>query len=369
MRRFVGFVITILALVVLSGCYNENGDEGNLGVAGGDDAVEWGAAVPDTGGTVVESDVVDDAADPVVARVNGVDLRGSNIAIHLNPIRESMSWEHFMLFGEWEIDPENEHPDGGTFRRAILEEAVRIAAFYVVIEQYAATFGIVVSEAEHEIIADQIGQMEEAWGVEEMRRMLTEDGFRDLEHLKELYESMFLMEGVVRQFLMDDELFARFEHLMPPEPEVPELLGAKHILFMFDNFETEEEAEAEAIAMWGRAITGEDFDLLMMTYGQDPGMWTFVDGYSFAAGDMQPEFEQATRELELGGISPPVRTVFGFHIIKRVETNVDDWHMLHQTQPMSLEDRRVDAIFKGLEDLARNADTVFLPALDGIDLD
>ena len=62
---------------------------------------------------------------------------------------------------------------------------------------------------------------------------------------------------------------------------------------------------------------GEDFDLLMNKYTEDPGIEAYPDGYLFTTGDMVQEFENAAFDLKDGQVSDIVQTQFGYHIIKR----------------------------------------------------
>jgi parvulin-like peptidyl-prolyl isomerase len=70
-----------------------------------------------------------------------------------------------------------------------------------------------------------------------------------------------------------------------------------------------------------RARAGEDFSKLVQELSDDPeskpknGELTFVRG----RGIVPPQFESAAFSLELGKISDPVLTVFGYHVIKLVE--------------------------------------------------
>ena len=85
-------------------------------------------------------------------------------------------------------------------------------------------------------------------------------------------------------------------------------IRAKHILV--DNEETAEEVLAKIAA-------GNDFDELVKEYGKDPGMERNKDGYVFAKGEMVKEFEEAAFKLSEGEVSLPVKSQFGYHIIKR----------------------------------------------------
>lgn len=97
---------------------------------------------------------------------------------------------------------------------------------------------------------------------------------------------------------------------------------AKHILIAADEntLSAEEYADKEKLAneVYEKAIAGEDFDALIKEYGEDPGMESNPDGYTFGEGKMVTEFYEGTAALEEGEISKPVKSQFGFHIIQRL---------------------------------------------------
>lgn len=75
--------------------------------------------------------------------------------------------------------------------------------------------------------------------------------------------------------------------------------------------------KAEMDALYDRLIKGEDFASLAESYSDDPG--SAQNGGSlgeFGRGQMVPEFEKAAFALKPGEISKPVRSDFGWHIIR-----------------------------------------------------
>lgn len=75
-----------------------------------------------------------------------------------------------------------------------------------------------------------------------------------------------------------------------------------------------------AYSVYKEAKSGADFDKLIAEYGEDPGMESNPDGYTFTKGEMVEEFEKAAFALKDGEISEPVETEFGWHIIKKIKT-------------------------------------------------
>ncbi|MFN8577213.1 MAG: peptidylprolyl isomerase, partial [Candidatus Sericytochromatia bacterium] len=72
--------------------------------------------------------------------------------------------------------------------------------------------------------------------------------------------------------------------------------------------------------IYQKAIKGENFDALAKKYSTDPGSKDKGGDLGFfSKGRMVPEFEKASFSLKNGEISKPVKSNFGYHIIKRID--------------------------------------------------
>jgi cytoskeletal protein RodZ len=83
-----------------------------------------------------------------------------------------------------------------------------------------------------------------------------------------------------------------------------------------------DEAEALAFAqsLRQRIVDGEDFADLALRFSNDPGSGSQGGDLGWAArGRYVPEFDEAAFSLEVGEISAPVKTSFGYHIIEVLE--------------------------------------------------
>lgn len=67
-----------------------------------------------------------------------------------------------------------------------------------------------------------------------------------------------------------------------------------------------------------RIIKGESFAKLAEQYSIDGTRKRGGDLGFFGHGEMVREFEQAAFALEVGQVSPVIRTQFGYHIIRRL---------------------------------------------------
>jgi peptidyl-prolyl cis-trans isomerase C len=80
------------------------------------------------------------------------------------------------------------------------------------------------------------------------------------------------------------------------------------------------ETEEEALALITQLEGGADFAELAQEFCTGPsGPNGGALGW-FGAGRMVPEFEAAVMTLEVGGVSAPVQTQFGWHVVKLNET-------------------------------------------------
>lgn len=115
---------------------------------------------------------------------------------------------------------------------------------------------------------------------------------------------------------------------LPPEQEV----RARHILLA---------GEDEAKAVIERLGKGEDFAKLAAELSKDPGSGqTGGDLGFFTKERMVPEFSEAAFKLEVGALSAPVKSQFGWHVIK-----VDE----KRTKPVPALDEVKDQIAQYLE--------------------
>lgn len=112
----------------------------------------------------------------------------------------------------------------------------------------------------------------------------------------------------------------------------PEQVKAQHILIKITPEFDESKAKAKIEEIAGQ-ITDKNFGDLATKYSEDPGSKNKGGdlGY-FGKGRMVPEFEQTAFALEPGKVSEPVKTSFGYHIIKVLDKKESSTQELAQVE-------------------------------------
>jgi peptidyl-prolyl cis-trans isomerase D len=122
--------------------------------------------------------------------------------------------------------------------------------------------------------------------------------------------------------LTEDELFDYYE-ANPDEFSQEEQVRARHILLQVGSERTDQQAEEQMLAIRGRLDAGEDFAALATELSDDPGSKTQGGDLGFfGRGQMIDEFEEAAFNAQPGEVVGPVKTNFGYHLI-RVEERRD----------------------------------------------
>jgi peptidyl-prolyl cis-trans isomerase C len=117
----------------------------------------------------------------------------------------------------------------------------------------------------------------------------------------------------------------------------PELVKASHILVSVAADATPEtvlEREKKAKSLFDRVKKGEDFASLAKEFSDDPGSKERGGDLDFFAKDqMVPEFAEAAFSLKKDEVSQPVRSQFGYHVIKATDRKPEGTATLAEAKP------------------------------------
>jgi peptidyl-prolyl cis-trans isomerase C len=196
-------------------------------------------------------------SDPVVAHANGVDIRQSDLAMAESDIGSAMP----------QMGPEQKRD-------------------YLI--TYLADVIILAHAADQQQIANR----------NEVKHRI------EFERQKALMEA--LLQDAGKAAMTDDAMHKIYDEAIKQTPNEEEV-HARHILVA---------TEGEAKDIEAQLKKGADFAALAKEKSKDPGAAEGGDLGYFTKEQMVPEFAEAAFKLEKGQTSDPVKTQFGWHIIK-----------------------------------------------------
>jgi peptidyl-prolyl cis-trans isomerase C len=196
--------------------------------------------------------------DPVVARANGVDIRQSDLSLAEEDIGSAMP----------QMGPEQKR-------------------------DYLITY---LSDV---IILAQAADQHQLANRSDVKQRI------EFERHKALMEAMLQDAG--KAAMTDDALHKVYDEAIKQTPANEEEVHARHILVP---------TEGEAKDIQAQLKNGADFATLAKQKSKDPGAAEGGDLGWFTKDQMVPEFAEAAFKLDKGQISDPIKTQFGWHIIK-----------------------------------------------------
>lgn len=217
------------------------------------------------------------------------------------------------------------------FQEKILEDL--IAERLMLLEARKDTAIVVTDDQIDQAIADHINNLigqfpsEDAFLAELAQEGLSLRSFK--KKLRPEMENQLLKQQLIGRKLSSisisnqevQEFYDQFQDSLPAQPEAVRLA---HILITFQaSGGSENSVRAEAEKIRKNAAAGADFATLAMTYSAGPTAIAGGDLGFIARDDVVPEFGRAAFNLSPGDISGPVRTMYGFHIIKCEEIRGD----------------------------------------------
>jgi peptidyl-prolyl cis-trans isomerase C len=213
-------------------------------------------------------------SDPVVARVNGVDIHQSDIA-----------------FAEEEIGSNAPNMPPEQKREYLINYLVDVIVLSQAAEQQKLADR---PEVKHRLAFDRNRLLMESLLQDTGRSALTDTA----EH--QVYDE------AIKQVKNEEEVHAR--HILVP---------------------TEDEAKAILAQLKG----GADFATLAKEKSKDPGAAEGGDLGYFTKDQMVPEFAAVAFKLDKGQLSDPVKTQFGWHVIKVEDKRVKPTPTFEQVKP------------------------------------
>lgn len=120
---------------------------------------------------------------------------------------------------------------------------------------------------------------------------------------------------------------------------------AQHILLQPNELRDEEQSKSQLRALRERILSGDDFATLAKAHSEDKGSVSQGGSLGWVKpGETVPQFEQAMKALQIGEISEPVESRFGWHIIQVLERRTVDNapHARRQKAQQALRQRRID---------------------------
>ena len=150
------------------------------------------------------------------------------------------------------------------------------------------------------------------------------------------------MRETIKNLTVTDEEAKKFYDENPAMFKQPERIRARHILVSGDEELAKVQDELKA---------GKSFDVVAKEFSRDPGSAANGgDLGEFPRGMMVPEFEKAAFDLKNpGDVSAPVKTQFGWHIIKleqRIPESVIPFEQIKDRLIQELKDQKTQKVLQ-----------------------
>ena len=247
--------------------------------------------------------------DRIVAIVNGEIITLSELERYRSKLREG---------SEATGNPWEKRAKVLESRREILDRLIEEK----LVDQQCKKWAIKVSERDIDMAIEDVKRLN-AITDEQLKMALMADGLSWEDYRQQLREEIKrakLVSRIIRQeFTVDQEGLKKFyiEHI--ERFKEPDQIRASHILIRIPQDADDLLVEAlrhKCETISERLRRGEDFGELALLYSGDASAKSGGDLGFFKKGELLPEFERCTFNLQTGQLSSIVRTKIGFHIIK-----------------------------------------------------
>ena len=264
-------------------------------------AVAQSASVAPTGAPAREM-----VLDRVVASVN-------DEAITLSEVQEEGQPVIRKIFQDF-VGPERERRVEEAQQR-LMDDLIDRRMMY----QVAKQDGLTPSPAEIEGAIDELKRNNNATDEAQFRALLKAEGLTVEQIRRSIAERLAIGRLLIRQLrssiiLSEDELLKTYQENKQKFQREPSA-EIEHILFPIDPGQDEAAAQARAVEALAKIRGGADFAQVGKEVASTPGRGQ-SDQLTVHRGELTPEIEAVAFGLSPGGVSEPIRTAAGIHLIK-----------------------------------------------------
>ncbi|MBL7191336.1 peptidylprolyl isomerase [bacterium] len=201
------------------------------------------------------------------------------------------------------------------------------------------------------MMVEEVGSEEklaEVFGmsVREMKREFEEDVRENL-MIEKLRQSRLMSLKVNREEV--EQFYKEHKKQFSDRPEIVEIA---HILLEIAPSPSAEDSAVTLINdLYNRIKSGASFEELARNYSQDASSKKGGNLGWNKRGDFVPEFEETAFALTPGEVSPPIRSRFGYHLVKlneRQGEKINVSHILIRLTPTSADEKRVESLADSL---------------------
>lgn len=208
--------------------------------------------------------------------------------------------------------------DGTTIGDYMKKSAMDAISELIAVSELAEEKGINVDDNVKSLVDEGLAALKDNFGGEEGYRTFLEESRTTEEALRKYFERAELYNKLTEILMNEDsseeELLSEFGQ---------SYRRVQHILISTQDGRSEDDAMKIANEVILKLDGGADFDSLIDEYNEDPGQ-KHGSYYTFPDGQMVIEFENASKELHVGEYTKePIKTDFGYHIIKKYEVTAD----------------------------------------------
>lgn len=197
----------------------------------------------------------------------------------------------------------------------------------------AKEMGITVEEKDVELAITDIRKKNGATE-EQFKAVLEKNGFTYEQYKLDVKDQIIISKvtgmDIRSKITISEKEIRNYYEKHKSEFSEPEEVKASHILIAFNKDKSEDKARRRAYKIYGQLKKGESFASMARLYSDDGTAKDGGDLGFFNRGMMVSKFEDAAFALRVGEIGEPIKTQFGYHIIKVTDKKAPKPHSLEK---------------------------------------